>query len=95
MKTEELIGKKIKIIKIDGEPQYAGKIGTVTSIDDIGQIHGTWGGVGLSETFGDIYTVLEDTEDTGALRAPFSHGDAPKRLSLNELLNSQSNKLVK
>ncbi len=95
MLIEELIGKKIKIIKMAGEPQYTGKTGTVTSIDDIRQIHGTWGGCALSETYGDVYTVLEDTEDTGALRAPFSHRDAPRKVSLSKLLNKQSDKLVK
>ena len=38
------IGDKIKIINMAGEPQYAGKEGTITSIDSIGQLHGTWGG---------------------------------------------------
>ena len=41
------VGDKIKIISMDGEPQYAGKEGVVESIDDIGQIHGTWGGCGI------------------------------------------------
>lgn len=95
MLIEELVGKKIKIVKMAGEPQYTGKTGTVTSIDDIGQIHGTWGGCALSPEYGDAYTTLEDTEDTGALRAPFSHGDAPHKVSLSELLNKQPNKLVK
>ena len=30
-----------------GEPQYTNKVGTVTDIDDIGQIHGTWGGCAI------------------------------------------------
>ena len=34
----------IKIIKMDGEPQYTNREGVVTHIDDAGQIHGTWGG---------------------------------------------------
>lgn len=42
-----LIGKKIRIIDMKGEPQYAGKEGVVTHIDDAGQIHGTWGGCAL------------------------------------------------
>lgn len=44
---ETLIGKKIRIIDMKGEPQYAGKEGVVTHIDDAGQIHGTWGGCAL------------------------------------------------
>ena len=37
------IGDTIKIIKMDGEPQYTNREGVVTNIDDAGQIHGTWG----------------------------------------------------
>ena len=38
------IGDKIEIIYMKGEPQYTGKTGVIKSIDDIGQLHGTWGG---------------------------------------------------
>lgn len=41
------VGDKIKIIFMDGEPEYLGKVGVVEYIDDIGQIHGTWGGCAL------------------------------------------------
>lgn len=41
------VGDKIKIIHMDGEPEYLGKIGIVEYIDDIGQIHGSWGGCAL------------------------------------------------
>ena len=37
------VGDKIKIIFMNGEPSYSGKIGIVEYIDDIGQIHGCWG----------------------------------------------------
>ena len=30
------VGDTIKIIKMKGEPQYSGKIGTIEHIDDIG-----------------------------------------------------------
>lgn len=33
------IGDKIRIIYMDGEPQYTGKEGIVRLIDDAGQIH--------------------------------------------------------
>ena len=36
---EVKIGDKIKIIYMDGEPQYTGKEGVVRTIDDMGQIH--------------------------------------------------------
>ena len=41
------IGDKVKIINMDGEPQYRGKSGTILFIDDIGQLHGTWGGCAI------------------------------------------------
>lgn len=41
------IGDKLKIIRMEGEPQYCGLTGTVTVIDSMGQIHGTWGGCAL------------------------------------------------
>ena len=39
------IGDTIKIIHMEGEPQYTNREGVVTHIDDAGQIHGTWGRV--------------------------------------------------
>ena len=41
------IGDKIKIIHMEGEPQYDGKEGIVHCVDSIGQIHGSWGGCAL------------------------------------------------
>ena len=41
------IGDTIKIIKMDGEPQYTNREGVVTHIDDADQIHGTWGGCAI------------------------------------------------
>ena len=43
MRTTAKIGDTIRIIEMKGEPKYSGKIGTVEHVDDIGQIHGTWG----------------------------------------------------
>lgn len=41
------VGNKIKIIYMQGEPQYSGKQGEVLHIDSIGQLHGTWGGCAI------------------------------------------------
>jgi len=41
------VGDTIEIIDMNGEPQYTGRVGVVTHIDDMGQIHGTWGGCAL------------------------------------------------
>ena len=40
-------GMTIKIIYMEGEPQYTGKTGTIEHIDDMGQLHGSWGGCAL------------------------------------------------
>lgn len=46
MKKPE-VGDEIRIVQMSGEPTYNGKTGTVTHIDDYGQIHGTWGGCAI------------------------------------------------
>lgn len=54
MKYENLIGKVIKIIEMEGEPAYSGKVGVIEFVDDAGQLHGSWGGLAIqpeSDTF--------------------------------------------
>lgn len=41
------VGDTIRIIDMSGEPHYSGRVGVVTSIDAIGQLHGTWGGLAV------------------------------------------------
>lgn len=41
------VNDEILIIEMADEPQYTGRVGVITSIDDAGQIHGTWGGCAL------------------------------------------------
>ena len=53
------VGDKIRIINMIGEPQYNGKVGIVESIDDIGQIHGTWGGCALIPDIDEFEIVNE------------------------------------
>ena len=52
------VGDAIVIISMDGEPQHEGKIGRVTSIDDMGQLHGTWGGCAIIPNL-DSYRVIQ------------------------------------
>ena len=52
-----LIGDRIKIIHMEGEPHYKGREGVVTHIDDAGQIHGTWGGCALIPEI-DTYAII-------------------------------------
>lgn len=51
-------GQWVKIISMQGEPAYSGKIGKVEFIDSIGQIHGTWGGCALQPE-NDTYEILQ------------------------------------
>lgn len=51
------VGDTIRIEYMDGEPQYCGREGVVKSIDDIGQLHGTWGGLAVVPGT-DIFTII-------------------------------------
>lgn len=56
---EVKIGDKIRIIYMDGEPQYTGREGIVEKIDDMGQIHTTAGGCALIPEC-DIFEIIEE-----------------------------------
>ncbi len=51
------IGDTIRIEYMDGEPQYTGREGVVRSIDDMGQLHGSWGGLAVVPST-DIFTII-------------------------------------
>lgn len=57
MTKKAKVGDTIRILEMKGEPQYTGKIGVVEFIDDIGQIHGSWGGCALQPE-NDTYEIL-------------------------------------
>ena len=46
---EYKVGDKLRIIEMVGEPNYANRVGVVEYIDDIGQLHGTWGGLAIQK----------------------------------------------
>ena len=56
------VGDKIKIIYMKGEPNYAGKEGVIKTIDDFGQLHGTWGGLAVLPDM-DEFEVIERAAD--------------------------------
>lgn len=65
------IGDVIKIIHLDGEDnKYDGKQGIVKAIDDLGQLHGTWGGLAVIPGVDEFEkvemqtTIKEATEET-------------------------------
>ncbi len=41
------VGDKIRIIYMSVEPNYSGREGVVNSIDSLGQLHGSWGGLAV------------------------------------------------
>ena len=58
------IGDLIKVIKMEGEPDYSNRVGTVTAIDGIGQLHGTWGGLAIIPEK-DTYQLLKENNNNG------------------------------
>ena len=56
------VGMKVFIIHIvDDIQDYYGRVGVITHIDDIGQLHGTWGGLTLIPSIDD-FIILEDED---------------------------------
>ena len=62
MNSPATVGAKVLIIEMDGEPNYSGKSGVVQHIDDLGQLHGTWGGCAIIPTQ-DTYVIIGGTQD--------------------------------
>lgn len=55
-KDEVKPGDIIHIYHMFGESEYSGREGVVRLIDDIGQIHGSWGGLALQ--FDDDWEII-------------------------------------
>lgn len=49
---------------MDGEPDYSGRVGIITHIDDAGQLHGTWGGCAVIPTIDTIDSTIDSIEET-------------------------------
>lgn len=56
------VGDKIRIIYMDGEPQYSGREGVVRSIDDMGQLHGGWGGLAVIPGQDNFIVINEEND---------------------------------
>ena len=55
------VGDKIRIIHLkDEDSTYDGKEGVVEYIDDIGQLHGSWGGLGVIPGVDDYEVIIEE-----------------------------------
>ena len=59
---EYTVGMKIQIIEMDNEPNYNNKIGIIEHIDDLGQLHGSWGSLAIIPEI-DIIKILEVTNE--------------------------------
>ena len=56
---KHLIGKKIRIISMFGEPGYDDRQGIVKSVDSMGQLHGSWGGLAVNPEV-DEFEVIDN-----------------------------------
>lgn len=63
MNTNVKVGDKIRITRLDDpyDHTYVGREGTITDIDSLGQLHGTWGGLAVIPEV-DGFAVIERTE---------------------------------
>lgn len=52
------VGDKIRVLYMEGEPQYTGREGKVLYIDALLQLHGTWGGCAVIPE-ADKFEVIE------------------------------------
>ena len=52
-----VVGSKVYIFEMLDEPSYTGATGVVEHIDDIGQLHGSWGGCALLPSE-DVFIVI-------------------------------------
>lgn len=59
-KSEVKPGDRIHIYTMFGEPGYTDCEGVVRSIDDMNQIHGTWGGLAL--LFDDDWEIISSED---------------------------------
>lgn len=57
---EKYLGKRVKILDMVGEMCYNNKGGTVTHVDDAGQLHGTWGGCAILPEVDRFEIIKED-----------------------------------
>ena len=58
------VGQKIRIINMDDNNgqdvqahEYNGRVGIIRLIDDIGQLHGSWGGLAVNPEIDDIEII--------------------------------------
>ena len=62
--TDYKVGQKIRIIRMDDNNskdvqahEYNGKVGIISLVDGIGQLHGTWGGLAVNPEIDEIEII--------------------------------------
>jgi len=53
---------KLRIIHMKGEEHYKGREGVIECIDDIGQLHGTWGGLAVVPEEDDYEVISHEVQ---------------------------------
>ena len=66
----QFVGYVITIYDMQDEPSYTNKEGMTTSVDDIGQLHGTWGGCALVPELDEFQIEFADPENLWILSEP-------------------------
>ena len=56
------VGDTIQIIHMLGEPNQEGLSGIIKSIDSMGQLHGTWGGLAVIPEE-DVFRIIKKEKD--------------------------------
>ena len=54
---EKYVGKKVRVNILDDWNPILNKTGVVEYVDDVGQLHGTWGGLAVIPNIDDIELV--------------------------------------
>ena len=98
LKFKNLVGKKIRIVRMKGEPMYTGKEGVIEKIDDAGQLHGTWGWLAIQPENDEFEVSTESAQkrEVGVhqFAFDFSVKDPEDEMYLDEL-EADINELLK
>lgn len=54
---DQYVGKQVEVTILDPYRPIINKVGVVQFVDDIGQLHGTWGGLAADPTEDDIKII--------------------------------------
>lgn len=90
------VGDKIRIISLaDEDESYFGKEGVIDHIDDLGQLHGTWGGLAIipeSDKFEIISESLTEAKEEGDKEVSYNKALAVAKSKNKPVIYGYSNK---